>query len=36
MLTRPRRNRASQTIRDMLRETLLPASALIYPIFVLP
>ena len=36
MLKRPRRNRASKAIRDMVQETLLPASALIYPLFVIP
>ena len=36
MLIRPRRNRASQTIRDMVQETLIPESSLIYPLFVLP
>lgn len=36
MLRRPRRNRASKAIRDMVRETRIPDSSLIYPLFVLP
>ncbi len=34
MIERPRRNRKSETIRSMVRETRLPLSALIYPLFV--
>lgn len=36
MLIRPRRNRTSQTIREMVRETLIPPASLIYPLFILP
>ena len=34
MLERPRRNRATETIRSMVRETRLDLSNLIYPLFV--
>jgi porphobilinogen synthase len=34
MLSRPRRNRKSETIRGMIRETSLDVSHLIYPIFM--
>jgi porphobilinogen synthase len=34
MLQRPRRNRKSAAIRDMVRETQLPVSSLIFPLFV--
>ena len=36
MLRRPRRNRQSQTIRDMVQETQVPLSALVNPLFILP
>ena len=36
MLQRPRRNRKSAAIREMVRETRLSVSQLIYPIFILP
>lgn len=34
MIQRPRRNRKSETIRSMVRETRLPLSSLVYPLFV--
>lgn len=34
MLIRPRRNRKSPVIRDMIQETLLTASNLIFPVFI--
>ncbi|MFT5019328.1 MAG: porphobilinogen synthase, partial [Polaribacter sp.] len=34
MLERPRRNRASETIRSMVRETRLDLANLIFPLFV--
>ena len=34
MLERPRRNRATETIRSMVRETRLDLANLIYPLFV--
>lgn len=36
MYIRPRRNRATQAIRDMVQETQVPLSSLIYPLFVMP
>jgi porphobilinogen synthase len=34
MLQRPRRNRKSEAIRSMVKETILPVSKLIYPMFL--
>lgn len=34
MLSRPRRNRASKTIREMVKETVLQPSNLVYPLFL--
>lgn len=36
LIHRPRRNRKSETIRRMVRETHLHVSQLIYPVFILP
>jgi porphobilinogen synthase len=36
MYRRPRRNRQSQVIRDMVQETQVPLSSLIYPLFIIP
>lgn len=35
MLQRPRRNRKSAVIRDMIQETRLDASNLIFPLFII-
>ena len=34
MLVRPRRNRVSETIREMVKETILRPANLIYPLFL--
>ena len=36
MIQRPRRNRLTATIRDMVRETKLSVSDLVYPLFLVP